>query len=88
MTPSPDAEVGDGLLEASIAGMLPRAATAGQAHSLRLNLRRRGGVLVGYVSASASLGDRPFFVIPFPVCLERRDLRPAAPARRATRCQN
>ena len=76
--PVSGAEVGDGLLETNIGGALPLSATAGQPHRLRMNLRRRGSALVGYVTASTSLGDRPFFVIPFPVCLERQGGRKAA----------
>jgi hypothetical protein len=65
--------VGGGLLEASIAGGLPMAETAGQPHTLGLKLRRVGAVLVGYVSAQVKLGDRPFLMLPFPVCLWRTD---------------
>jgi CubicO group peptidase (beta-lactamase class C family) len=68
-----NAEVGGGLLEASIAGGLPMAETAGQPHTLGLKLRRVGAVLVGYVSAQVKLGDRPFLMLPFPVCLWRTD---------------
>jgi len=66
-----NAEVGGGLLEARIAGTLPLAETAGQPHTLNLKLRRVGPVLAGYVSAQVRLGDRPFLLLPFPVCLWR-----------------
>jgi hypothetical protein len=68
-----NAEIGGGLLEARIAGALPVTETAGQAHTLGLKLRRVGTVLVGYVSAQVRLGERPFLVVPFPVCLWRAD---------------
>jgi CubicO group peptidase (beta-lactamase class C family) len=64
-----NAEIGGGLLEARIAGSLPVVETAGQGHTLGLKLRRVGAVLVGYVSAQVRLGERPFLVVPFPVCL-------------------
>lgn len=73
LQPVRNAEVGGGLLEARIAGALPVAATAGQPHTLGLKLRRVGPVLAGYVSAQVRLGDRPFLVLPFPVCLWRTD---------------
>ena len=66
-----NAEVGGGLLEARIAGALPFAETAGQPHTLGLKLRRVGQVLGGYVNAQVRLGERPFLVLPFPVCLWR-----------------
>jgi hypothetical protein len=66
-----NAEVGGGLLEARIAGTLPVAEAAGQQHTLNLKLRRVGPVLAGYVSAQVRLGDRPFLLLPFPVCLWR-----------------
>jgi len=66
-----NAEVGGGLLEARIAGALPIAETAGQPHTLGLKLRRVGQVLGGYVNAQVRLGERPFLVLPFPVCLWR-----------------
>ena len=62
---------GDGLLEARIAGALPLAETAGQPQVLGLKLRRVGPVLAGYVSAQVRLGERPFLMLPFPVCLWR-----------------
>jgi CubicO group peptidase (beta-lactamase class C family) len=73
LAPARNAEVGGGLLEARIAGALPVAETAGQAHTLGLKLRRVGPVLAGYVSAQVRLGERPFLIVPFPVCLWRTD---------------
>ena len=73
LAPARNAEVGGGLLEARIEGALPLAETAGQPHTLGLKLRRVGDLLVGYVSAQVRLGDRPFLVVPFPVCLRRTD---------------
>ncbi|PYP76338.1 MAG: hypothetical protein DMD35_18885 [Gemmatimonadetes bacterium] len=69
LAPARNAEVGGGLLEAGIAGALPVAETAGQPQTLGLKLRRVGAVLVGYVSAQVKLGDRPFLMLPFPICL-------------------
>jgi hypothetical protein len=66
-----NAEVGGGLLEANIAGALPVTETAGQAHTLGVRLRRAGAVLVGYVNAQVRLGERPFLMLPFPICLSR-----------------
>ena len=71
LAPARNAEVGGGLLEARIAGALSVAETAGQAHTLGLKLRRVGPVLAGYVSAQVRLGERPFLVVPFPVCLRK-----------------
>jgi CubicO group peptidase (beta-lactamase class C family) len=73
LAPTRNAEVGGGLLEARIAGALPVAETAGQTHTLGLKLRRVGPVLAGYVSAQVRLGERPFLIVPFPVCLWRTD---------------
>ena len=75
-----NAEIGGGLLEARIAGALPVEETAGQAHTLGVKLRRVGTVLVGYVNAQVRLGERPFLVLPFPVCLWKTNDRtgPAA----------
>jgi CubicO group peptidase (beta-lactamase class C family) len=68
-----NAEVdGGGLLESRIAGTLPMAETAGQPQTLGLRLRRVGAVLVGYVNAQVRLGERPFLMLPFPVCLWKR----------------
>jgi CubicO group peptidase (beta-lactamase class C family) len=64
-----DAEVNAGLLEADIAGAIPPAETAGRPNTLGIRLRRVGEVLVGYVNAQVSLGERPFLMLPFPVCL-------------------
>ena len=68
-----NAEIGGGLLEARIAGALPVTETAGQAQTLGVKLRRVGAVLVGYVSAQVRLGERPFLLVPFPICLWRSD---------------
>jgi CubicO group peptidase (beta-lactamase class C family) len=64
-----DAEVNGGLLEAAVGGALPVAETAGQPNTLGLRLRRVGPVLAGYVNAQVKLGERPFLMLPFPVCL-------------------
>ena len=74
-----NAEIGGGLLEARIAGALPVEETAGQVHTLGVKLRRVGAVLVGYVNAQVRLGERPFLVLPFPVCLWKTNDR-AGPA--------
>jgi len=71
LAPARNAEVGGGLLESRIAGALPVAETAGQPHTLGLKLRRVGPVLAGYVNAQVRLGERPFLVLPFSVCLWR-----------------
>jgi hypothetical protein len=63
------AGVTDGLLEGQIAGALPVAETAGQTQSLGVKLRRVGAVLEGYVGAQVRLDNRPFLVLPFPMCL-------------------
>ena len=68
-----NAEVGGGLLESRIAGSVPRTETAGQSNTLGIKLRRVGPVLAGYVNAQVRLGDRPFLVLPFPVCLWRTE---------------
>jgi CubicO group peptidase (beta-lactamase class C family) len=68
-----DAEVNGGLLEADIAGAMPQAETAGQPNTLGIRLRRVGPVLAGYVNAQVKLGDRPFLMLPFAVCLWRTD---------------
>ena len=86
LAPARNAEVGGGLLETRIAGGLPLAATAGQAHTLGLKLRRVGPVLVGYVSAQVRLGDRPFLVVPFPVCLWRTGRGAATDREGRARC--
>ena len=61
----------NGVLESNIAGALPSDAVAGQSHTLGIKLRRSDTVLTGYVTASAQLGDRPFFVLPYYVELRR-----------------
>jgi len=66
-----NAEVNGGLLEGEIAGAMPVAETAGQANTLGIRLRRVGPVLAGYVNAQVKLGERPFLMLPFPVCLWR-----------------
>jgi hypothetical protein len=62
----------NGVLEARIAGALPSDAVAGQPHTLKLNLRRSGDVLTGYVIATGQLKDRPFFMLPYYVQLHRQ----------------
>jgi hypothetical protein len=47
--------------------------TAGQTQTLELKLRRVQEVLGGYVAAQVKPGDRPFLVLPFPVCLWRAE---------------
>jgi CubicO group peptidase (beta-lactamase class C family) len=80
LAPVRGAEVGGGILEAPIAGALPLSETAGQPQKLEIKLRRVGAVLAGYVAAQVRLGDRPFLVLPFPVCLRRaHDGEPAEP---------
>jgi hypothetical protein len=73
-----DAEVGGGILEFKIAGALPVAETAGQPQRLELKWRRVQQMLGGYVAAQVKLGDRPFLVLPFPVCLWRAEQGVAA----------
>ena len=69
-----NAEVdGGGLLESRIAGALPVTETAGLPQTLGIRLRRVGPVLAGYVNAQVRLGERPFLMLPFPVCLWRTE---------------
>ena len=75
-----DAEVSGGLLEANIAGTMPTAETAGQPNTLGVRLRRVGPVLAGYVNAQVKLGERPFLMLPFPVCLWRESAHGEVPA--------
>ena len=64
-----------GVLEANIGGSLPAYAVAGQPHTLQVKLRRSGALLTGYVTASARLGDRPLYMLPYFVSLKRESLR-------------
>jgi hypothetical protein len=61
-----------GVLETSISGSVPSSAVAGQPHTLQIKLRRSGPLLTGYVSALARLGDRPLYMLPYFVSLERQ----------------
>jgi CubicO group peptidase (beta-lactamase class C family) len=59
------------ILEANIAGELPRADVAGVAHKLGVRLQRQNDVLTGYLVATAQLGDRPFLMLPYYVSAVR-----------------
>jgi len=59
------------VLEASIAGELPRPDVAGVAHKLGVRLLQQNGLLTGYVVATAQLGDRPFLMLPYYVSARR-----------------
>jgi CubicO group peptidase (beta-lactamase class C family) len=65
------ATASNGVLETRITGVLPSEAVGGQPHTLQIKLRRDGAVLTGYVSASARIGGRPFFMLPYFVSLRR-----------------
>lgn len=65
------ASLSQGLLESKIPGELPRSVVAGLPHELRSELRKTGNDVSGYISARTQLTDRPFFVLPFFVSLQR-----------------
>jgi hypothetical protein len=63
--------VSQGILEATLAGELPRDVVAGLPHQVRSEFRLNGNGISGYITARTQLAERPFLVLPFFVSLRR-----------------